>query len=110
MRAYHRLDISYTTTKKTKWGERSWIIGTYNLYNRRNPFFIDLRNDHMGNKKFVQYSLFPIIPSVAYRLNFKRMIMNKVCIECYFHFLTACELIVDIDVPLKKRSLRLILF
>jgi hypothetical protein len=22
MRAYHRLDLSYTTTKKTKWGER----------------------------------------------------------------------------------------
>ena len=70
MRAYHRLDISYTTTKKTKWGERSWIIGTYNTYNRRNPFFIDLSYDQMGNKKFVQYSLFPIIPSVAYRFKF----------------------------------------
>ena len=70
MRAYHRLDISYTTTKKTKWGERSWSIGTYNTYNRRNPFFIDLSYDQMGNKKFVQYSLFPIIPSVAYRFKF----------------------------------------
>jgi hypothetical protein len=69
MRAYHRLDLSYTTTKKTKWGERSWSIGTYNLYSRKNPFFIDLANRN-GERKFVQYSLFPIIPSIAYRFKF----------------------------------------
>ena len=70
MRAYHRLDLSYTTTKKTKWGERSWSIGVYNLYSRRNPFFMDLTHDKNGNKKFVQYSLFPIIPSISYRFKF----------------------------------------
>ncbi len=70
MRAYHRLDLNYTTTKKTKWGERSWSIGVYNAYSRRNPFFIDLTYDKAGSKKFVQYSLFPIIPSIAYRFKF----------------------------------------
>jgi hypothetical protein len=70
MRAYHRLDISYTTTKKTKWGERSWSIGAYNVYSRRNPFFMDITYDKEGNKKFVQYSLFPIIPSITYRFKF----------------------------------------
>src|SRR5688572_1149458 len=69
MRAYHRLDLNYTTTKKTKWGERSWSIGVYNVYSRKNPFFIDLEN-RKGEQKFVQYSLFPIIPSVAYRFKF----------------------------------------
>jgi hypothetical protein len=70
MRAYHRLDFGYTTTKKTKWGERSWTIGIYNFYSRRNPFFIDITYDKEGNKKFVQYSLFPLIPSIAYRFKF----------------------------------------
>jgi hypothetical protein len=70
MRAYHRLDISYTTTKKVKWGERSWSIGAYNLYSRRNPFYMDITYDKQGNKKFVQYSLFPIIPSITYRFKF----------------------------------------
>jgi outer membrane receptor for ferrienterochelin and colicin len=70
MRAYHRLDLSYTTTKKTKWGERSWSIGAYNLYNRRNPFFMDITGQSRRDPKFVQYSLFPIIPSIAYRFKF----------------------------------------
>ena len=70
MRAYHRLDFSYTTTKKTKWGERSWVIALYNLYNRKNPFFLDISEDRKGQKKFVQYSLFPIIPSISLRFNF----------------------------------------
>ncbi len=70
MRAYHRLDLNYTTTKKTKWGERSWSIGVYNVYSRRNPFFLDLTTDEKGNKRFVQYSLFPVIPSIAYRFKF----------------------------------------
>jgi outer membrane receptor for ferrienterochelin and colicin len=70
MRAYHRLDISYTTKKKTKFGERSWSIGAYNLYSRRNPFFMEIGYDKDGNKKFKQYSLFPIIPSIAYRFKF----------------------------------------
>jgi hypothetical protein len=70
MRPYHRLDLSYTTTKKKKWGERSWTFAVYNVYSRRNPFYIDLTYDKQGNKKFAQYSLFPIIPSVAYRFKF----------------------------------------
>jgi hypothetical protein len=70
MRAYHRLDLSYTTTKKKKWGERSWSFGVYNGYSRRNPFFIDLETDGKGRKRFVQYTLFPIIPSIAYRFKF----------------------------------------
>jgi hypothetical protein len=70
MRSYHRLDLSYTTTKKKKWGERSWTFAIYNAYSRRNPFFLDIDYDKEGNRKFVQYSLFPIIPSVAYRFKF----------------------------------------
>jgi hypothetical protein len=68
---YHRLDISYTVRKKKKWGERSWSFGAYNAYSRKNPFFIEYDYDFTsGKKKFIQYSLFPIIPSVTYGFKF----------------------------------------
>ena len=70
MRAYHRLDISFSFWKNTKWGRSKWTLAFYNLYSRRNPFFMDLSSDAQNNPKFVQYSLFPIIPSIAYAFKF----------------------------------------
>ncbi|HEY0652459.1 MAG TPA: TonB-dependent receptor [Chryseosolibacter sp.] len=70
MKPYHRLDVSYTVRKKKKWGERSWTFSVYNLYNRKNPFFIQLSYDSYQHKQFKQYSLFPIIPSIAYAFKF----------------------------------------
>lgn len=65
MPSYHRGDVSIRFTKeKSRW-TRSWIIGAYNVYNRKNPFFIYQEN---GNFKMV--SLFPIIPSVSYQFKF----------------------------------------
>ncbi|MFY0601065.1 MAG: TonB-dependent receptor [Cyclobacteriaceae bacterium] len=66
MRSYHRLDFGMTWEKEKKWGHRTWSIGVYNLYNRKNPFFIDTTTDSGGNEKFVQFSLFPAIPYVRY--------------------------------------------
>jgi hypothetical protein len=66
MPLYHRLDINYTTTKKTKRDNlRSWIFSIYNLYNRQNPFVIF---EQQG--KIKQTTLFPIIPSISYKLEF----------------------------------------
>ncbi len=76
MPSYHRLDFSYRHTKKKRWGERSWVLGVYNLYNRKNPFYIDIKeeyNENTGalvNRKFVQYSLFQLIPSISYNFKF----------------------------------------
>ncbi|MDH5607969.1 MAG: TonB-dependent receptor [Cyclobacteriaceae bacterium] len=70
MRAYHRLDLSMTWTKEKDRVNTSWSAGAYNLYNRKNPFFIDLSYDADGNKKFIQYSLFPLIPFVKYSFEF----------------------------------------
>ncbi len=70
MRAYHRLDLSISRTKKKKWGERTWSVGTYNTYSRANPFYVDVTHTRSGEKKFVQYSLFPIIPFVRYSFKF----------------------------------------
>ena len=64
--AYHRIDINYQKQKETKKGnQRTWIFSLYNAYNRLNPYFL-----YEANGKLKQYSLFPIIPSVTYRLEF----------------------------------------
>ncbi|MFV1883122.1 MAG: TonB-dependent receptor [Balneola sp.] len=79
MAAYHRLDISASWTKPKRWGERTWSVGVYNAYSRRNPFFVDIRTEYKYNpntnqsteeKKLVQYSLFPLIPSITYSFKF----------------------------------------
>ncbi|MEQ9220246.1 MAG: carboxypeptidase-like regulatory domain-containing protein [Cyclobacteriaceae bacterium] len=70
MAAYHRMDIGLTWSKEKKHGTRSWSLGAYNLYNRKNPFYIQDGYDNNGNKHFYQYSLFPVIPYVRYSFKF----------------------------------------
>lgn len=65
MPAYHRGDVSIRLTKEHPNWSRSWIFGAYNVYNRKNPFFI-----YEENGNFKQVSLFPIIPSVSFQFKF----------------------------------------
>ena len=71
MPPYHRLDLNIQHRKEKKWGERVWTLGVYNAYNRRNPFFIDRDTFADGTKQFVQYTLFPVLPAISYRLRFE---------------------------------------
>ena len=79
MAPYHRLDVGCSFTKEKKWGERTWSISIYNIYNRKNPFFIYLQEDGKRENGDLQYStyqpmqisLFPIIPSIRYSFKFK---------------------------------------
>jgi len=70
MPAYHRLDIGVNLHKDTKWGHRIWSIGIYNVYNHKNPFFLEFGYDKNNHKVLKQYSLFPIIPSIRYSFSF----------------------------------------
>ncbi|MFT6937476.1 MAG: hypothetical protein ACJA1N_001780, partial [Saprospiraceae bacterium] len=55
--------------KKRRYWDETIVIGAYNAYSRVNPFFI---NDEyrFGERKFVQYGLFPIVPALSYRFKF----------------------------------------
>ena len=66
MAAYHRLDLGLTWTKEKELGVRSWSFGAYNIYNRKNPFYISSGFDNQGNKRFYQYSMFPVLPYFKY--------------------------------------------
>jgi len=68
--AYHRMDLGVNMHKERKRGKRTWSISVYNLYNRKNPFMLYFSNDEYGNTKLMQFSLFPIIPSVSYSFKF----------------------------------------
>lgn len=72
--AYHRMDIGIKFLKKKKYGERTWAIDIYNLYNRQNAFFIYRDEEYTLSGQrlsvFRQVSLFPILPSVSYHIKF----------------------------------------
>jgi hypothetical protein len=71
MPAYHRMDIGVNLHKKTKWGERTWNFSFYNAYNRQNPFYLFFDTEWQTNeRKLMQLSLFPILPSFTYSFKF----------------------------------------
>jgi len=76
MPAYHRMDIGLNFHKKKKKYERTWSLNIYNLYSRRNPFYVKFALTHNNvasgiiKGEFTQLSLFPIIPSVSYSFKF----------------------------------------
>ena len=68
---YHRLDMSFSWTKKGEKSTRQWVFGIYNLYNRYNPFLINFEDSDNGARtRAVQYSLFGIVPSVSFNIKF----------------------------------------
>ena len=72
MPSYHRLDLGINFHKKMKKGETIWNVSIYNVYNRKNPFYVYLgrKKENFNEKTYVQVSLFPILPSFSYRRKF----------------------------------------
>jgi hypothetical protein len=74
---YHRMDLSLNYTPKpnsTKKWKGEWNFSVYNVYNRKNPFFInfDTNSDFQTGVTTIEGSkitIFPFIPSITY--NFK---------------------------------------
>ncbi|MGR3811300.1 TonB-dependent receptor [Jiulongibacter sp. NS-SX5] len=74
--ASHRLDLAATLKNKHaffKKGESEWVFSVYNVYNRRNPFSVYVRQneDNFAMTEAVKYSVFAsILPAVTYNFNF----------------------------------------
>lgn len=73
--AFHRLDIAFKLYKKKRLFSRTWEFGIYNVYNRHNPlyYYLSYRFDNDKNTYVADVSkrsLFPIIPSVTYSIEF----------------------------------------
>ncbi|HMZ24840.1 MAG TPA: TonB-dependent receptor, partial [Saprospiraceae bacterium] len=80
--AYHRGDLSVIYTMSPRWGESNLTLSIYNVYDRRNPYFLTLVTEYKDiNQDGVtikipekisarQVSLFPILPSLTWNFNF----------------------------------------
>ena len=69
--ASHHLDVSAVWSKKYRNRTHQLVFGIYNLYNRYNPFLINFEDgDYGAGTKAKQYSLFGIVPSVSFNVNF----------------------------------------
>ncbi len=66
----HRLDASFRYVKRGDKYNQSWTFGVYNMYNRMNPFYINIGLDDQGNRSQFQISLLPVMPFVSYHIDF----------------------------------------
>lgn len=80
--SYHRADIAIVRSFKTKWSTQNFTFSLYNLYNRRNPYFLYLNStmhtipNGSGDLEIPvevstrQVSLFPVLPSISWNFKF----------------------------------------
>jgi len=71
MNPYHRMDLGINFKRQMKHWQRVWSLSVFNLYNRKNPFYIYQDYDYIQQKNvFKQVSLFPVLPSFSYAIKF----------------------------------------
>ncbi|MCK9302712.1 MAG: TonB-dependent receptor [Bacteroidales bacterium] len=74
---YHRLDISATwKIFDTKHLAGDLNFSVYNVYNRKNPYIVSYTVDRSSDSNIIkvkayQISLFPVLPSVSFNMQFK---------------------------------------
>ena len=72
---FHRLDFSITYRSKkneTRRFKSEWVLSVYNVYNRRNAFSIDFKQEEANpNITYAERtSVFAIVPSLTYNVKF----------------------------------------
>ncbi len=73
---YHRLDVGATKKSKKKLfgkGQGEWVFSVYNVYNRRNPFSVYVRQGETNTlqTEAVRYSVIgSFVPAVTYNFKF----------------------------------------
>lgn len=70
---FHRFDIGATYSFKTKKRQRdaAWNLGIYNVYNRKNPNYLEIGGLITGTQLSIkQQSLLPILPYFSYQVKF----------------------------------------
>lgn len=74
MAAYHRFDLAlnwhFEKVFFLEAGESTLSVGAYNLYSRKNPFYLFTARGPNGERLYKQASLFPVLPFVSYRFHF----------------------------------------
>lgn len=73
MRDYHRLDITLQYRYSQGRFSHLFEVGVFNLYNRRNPLFVKIRENiyNPQERQLVEVSLMPILPILRYQIKFQ---------------------------------------
>lgn len=66
---YHRLDVGVNFHRFREKISSTWRVGFINSYNQQNPFYVYVGYSN-GRYVMKQVSIFPILPSISYTLNF----------------------------------------
>jgi hypothetical protein len=71
-RDYVRLDIAFNFVTKSKIGTHRIFLGVYNVLNRKNPIYLQLRRNALDLNTYEasQVSVFPLLPAITYTLIF----------------------------------------
>lgn len=64
----HRLDLSINLGIERRHWSHHLMVGTYNTYNRQNPFFMYLISTGNDKVKAIQYTLLPLLPILRYEI------------------------------------------
>jgi len=70
MPAYHRFDIGMFYYRIKPKGTSKWSVSIYNLYNRKNAYYLFFKESDDGTLKLYQKSLFPILINIGYLYSF----------------------------------------
>jgi hypothetical protein len=69
--AIHRLDLAMNFRRKKKRMERTWSLGIYNAYGRKNVMFVSLSGDpSAGDLKLEGINLMSYVPYISYKIKF----------------------------------------
>ena len=70
--AYHRLDVGIDFRAVSARKGRDYVVtfAVYNLYGRKNPFYISIVEDVYNRPTIKMTSIFPILPSIRYTMYF----------------------------------------
>lgn len=68
---YHKLDLGFNLYNQYDWGKQKLSIGAYNVYGRRNPFYVDVVFDETADRYlFEQVSILVFVPYVSFGISF----------------------------------------
>ena len=72
---YHRLDLGVNFEKQKERVLRTWSFGAYNIYNRKNPFYVYtsegwFNGSDIKEKRVFQVTMLPMLPYLRYSIRF----------------------------------------
>ncbi|HDL19435.1 MAG TPA: hypothetical protein ENH29_10300 [Bacteroidetes bacterium] len=70
IRQYHQLDLRFSYYLKRGKNRQMLTVAVYNVYNRKNPYFLHFEKSSAERLEIKQVNLLPLIPFISYSFTF----------------------------------------